>query len=487
MTLKKSLAAFLCAAGVGVCATPAGSLAQEAGAERAEFLTLDLLQKDTFDYFWDTTRADTGMAPDRYPTKSPASVAAIGFALTSYGVGVERGYITREQSAERTLAALRFLWELPMGPQESGTAGYKGFYYHFIGMDDGLRFTDWRVELSTVDTALLLGGVLFAQSYFDEDGDAREAEIRALAEQIYARVDWTWSQNNDPLITLGWYPEGNEFIPYDWVGYNEAMLVYILALGSPTHPVGKDAWDAWVDHYGDDWGGAGDLQHLTFAPMFGHQYTHSWVDFRGIQDEYMAKKGSDYFQNSAVAAYAQRAYAIANPAGWKGYSENIWGITASDGPGNFRKLVRGELREFRAYSARGVALNHSFDDGTLAPTALGGSLPFAPEIIIPALQAIYDQYGEHLYSDYGFLDAFNPTFQFDEKVATGKVVPGVGWIAGDYIGIDQGAMLVMAENMRSQLVWETMKKNPHVKRGLVRAGFKGGWLEEQSAAATQQE
>ena len=437
-------------------------------------LTLDRLQEDTFRYFWETTDSATGLAPDRFPTNSPASIAAVGFALTSYPVGVARGLISRAQARSRTLTTLRFLANLPMGSAASGTAGYHGFFYHFIGMNDGLRFVEWDVELSTVDTAILMAGVLFVQSYFDED-NADEVEIRYLAKGLYERVNWQWSQNSYPLISLGWYP-ARGFITYDWVGYNEAMLVYILALGSPTFPVEKDAWDAWTDHYEDDWGGREGFEHLTFAPMFGHQYSHAWIDFREIRDEYMSEKNSDYFINSTKAAYAQRQYAIANPGRWEAYGENIWGLTASDGPGNFVKLYRGSLREFRGYSARGVAVNHSFDDGTLAPTALGGSLPFAPEIIVPALGEIYERYGEHLYAEYGFLDAFNPSFRFNETPQSGVIIDGLGWIGTDYIGIDQGAILLMAENYRTELIWDYMKMNTYIQSGLRKAGFVGGWL-----------
>jgi len=443
---------------------------------QAKPLTLDRLQEDTFQYFWETTDSKTGLAPDRYPTDSPASIAAIGFALTSYAIGVERQYITHEQAVERTLSTLKFLWELPLGPDDKGTAGHQGFYYHFLSMEDGLRYQEWEIELSTVDTALLMAGVLFTQSYFDGDSQ-EEFAIRNLADRLYQRVNWQWAQNNSPLISLGWYPDKG-FIEYDWVGYNEAMLVYILALGSPTHPVDQDAWDAWTDHYRDDWGGRGEFEHLTMAPMFGHQYSHAWIDFRNIQDEYMASKKSDYFINSTKAAYAQRQYAISNPNRWAEYSDSIWGLTACDGPGNFSLMYKGAKREFRSYSARGVAINHSFDDGTLSPTALGGSLPFAPEIIAPALQTIYERYGDHLYSDYGFLDAFNPSFTFDVKPDTGKIVPGVGWFGTDYIGIDQGPILIMAENYRSKMIWSVMKKNRYIRKGLERAGFTGGWLDQ---------
>lgn len=439
-------------------------------------LSLDRLQADTFDYFWQTTDAQTGLAPDRYPTSwSPSSIAAIGFALTAYPVGVERQYISRQQAVERSLNTLNFLWQLPMGSANQGVAGYQGFYYHFLGMDDGLRFDEWDVELSTVDTALLMAGVLFAQSYFSEN-TAQEQQIRDLADQLYRRVNWQWAQNNNPLISHGWRPN-NGFISHDWVGYNEAMLVYILALGSPTHAVESDAWTAWTDHYQDDWGTSNGIEHLTMAPLFGHQYSHIWIDFRHIQDQYMTNKNSDYFINSSKAVYAQRQYAMNNPQQWQGYSSNIWGLTACDGPGNFTLPYNGSNRTFRAYNARGTAIKYSFDDGTIAPTAVGGSLAFAPEITLPALQTMYAHYGEHLYSDYGFLDAFNPSFDYNVQPANGQIIPGKGWFGSDYIGIDQGPILLMAENLRSEMIWEVMKTNPYIRLGLEKAGFSGGWLE----------
>lgn len=437
--------------------------------------SLQRVQEDTFRYLWETTDANNGLAPDRYPTDSPSNIAAVGFALTAYPIGVEHDYITREQAAERTLATLRFLYHLPQGPTATGTAGYQGFFYRFLDMTTGLRMHVWDVELSTVDTALLMAGVLFAQSYFDAD-DPEEATIRLLADDLYRRVNWQWAQNNPPLITLGWNPDSG-FLEHDWVGYNEAMIVYILALGSPTFPVEPDAWTGWTDHYEDDWGGEVPYEHLTFGPLFGHQFTHVWIDFRDIRDEYMTAMGSDYFLNSRIAVQAQRQYAITNPMGWNTYGSDIWGLSACDGPGDFSLDYNGSVRQFRGYSARGVAMTHDFDDGTLTPMAVGASIPFAPEITIPALQAMYEQYGEHIYTEYGFLDSFNPSFRYNVTPESGEVVDGVGWIASDYLGIDQGPMFAMIENYQSELVWKTMKRNPHIRRGLQRAGFSGGWLE----------
>lgn len=441
----------------------------------------DDLEKRTFDYFWETANPDNGLIPDRYPYTEPfSSVAAIGFGLTAYGIGVERGYVTREQAVQRTLLTLRYLEGLPQGSREEGMAGYRGFYYHFLRMDDGTRYADW-VELSSVDTALLLGGVLFSQSYFDAD-TPDETEIRGLADTIYRRVEWPWMQVRPPLIAMGWYPKRG-YIPFDWQGYNEGMLIYILALGSPTQGVGSDAWDAWTKTYTRAWGTFQDQEYLGFAPQFGHQYSHVWIDYRGIRDAYMRKRGFDYFENSRRATYAQRAYAIANPMGWKLYGENIWGLTASDGPQGANLDYDGGLREFRHYSARGAGLADAFDDGTIAPTAAAASLPFAPEIVIPAVEEMYNRYGKEIYSRYGFLDAFNPSFTYDVPLKTGQLIPGFGWVASDYIGIDQGPIIAMIENYRDDFVWNVMKKNPYIRRGLKRAGFTGGWLDEEAGAA----
>ena len=486
---------FRIIAGLGVClslsvalgcrhvpvAAPAPAPASSYSGGRPLPPLFDDIERRTFDYFWDTTPADTGLAPDRYPAKPFASVAAIGYALTAYPVGAERGWITRAQAAERTRTTLRFLRDLPSGPEATGKASYHGFYYHFLDMREGRRFGTW-VELSSVDTGLLLMGALFAQSYYDRD-DPVEAEIRTLADTLYRRVEWDWMQPRPPAISMGWSPEKG-FIDHDWRGYNEAMLVYVLALGSPTHPVAPEAWQAWTADYPRSWGAFQGQTHLSFGPLFGHQFSHVWIDFRGIRDDWMRAHDLDYFENSRRATLAQRAYAIANPMGWKDYDGAVWGLTACDGPQNTRQTYRGQEREFRGYSARGAGLADAFDDGTLAPAAALSSLPFAPEIVVPVAQAMHDRYGADLYGRYGFVDSFNPSFDYDVPVVTGRVVPGKGWFAADHIGIDQGSLLGAIANHRDELIWTTMKRNPYIRRGLERAGFTGGWLETPVAAPT---
>lgn len=433
----------------------------------------DDIERRTFQFFWDTTNEVNGLTPDRYPSRPFASIASIGFALTAYPIGIENGWVSRNQAVDRTLTTLRFFRDAPMGPQRTGRTGHKGFYYHFLDMQQGHRYDSW-VELSSVDTALLLMGVLFAQSYYDGD-DAREKEIRQIADVLYRRVDWNWLQRRAPLVSMGWFPESG-FIEHDWMGYNEAMMLYILALGSPTHPVSPDAWTVWARTYDNDWGVFQGQEYLSFGPQFGHQYSHVWIDFRDLQDQYMRERGIDYFLNSRRATLAQRDYAIDNPMKWKDYGENVWGLTAGDGPQNTTQEYRGEQRQFRHYSARGAGLRENFDDGTIAPTAAIASLVFAPEVVIPATQEMHRRYGDFLYSSYGFLDSFNPSFNYDIPLKTGRLVPDRGWVASDYIGIDQGPILTMIANYRNEFVWDVMKRNRYIRTGLERAGFIGGWL-----------
>ena len=456
---------------VAACAParPAGQPAASAAPAADPFL--DTLEERTFRFFWDSASPKNGLVPDRWPSKSFSSIAAVGFGLTAYPVGVERGYVTREQARERTLVTLRFFWSAPQGPAPAGMTGHRGFFYHFLDMDKGHRW-EADVELSTIDTALLIAGVLAAAEYFD-GVHPDEQEIRRLADALYRRVEWDWFQRESPLVTMGWRPE-SQYIPARYEGYDEAMLLYVLALGSPTHPIRAEAWPEFTRTYA--WGEFYGQEHLNFAPLFGHQYSHIWIDTRGIQDEYMRGKGIDYFENSRRATLSQRAYAIDNPMRWKGYDGDVWGLTASSGPTDATHTIDGVERTFHTYWARGAAMKDIRDDGTIAPTAVGGSIPFAPEETIAALKAMRDRYGEHVFRSHGFVDAFNPTLDREIPLKQGRVVPGVGWFEDDYLGIDQGPIVLMIENHRSGLVWRLMKKNPHVVRGLCRAGFTGGWL-----------
>ncbi|MGH7665133.1 MAG: glucoamylase family protein [Gemmatimonadaceae bacterium] len=479
---RRILSALVSLALVPACVPQSAPVGPRTPGEvtQTETAFLDEVQERTFLFFWETTNPANGLVPDRWPTPSFSSVAAVGFGLTAYVVGVEREWITRAEARDRVLTTLRFFWHAPQTDRPDEVTGYRGFFYHFLDMNTGHRFRN--VELSTIDTGLLLMGVLCVQQYFD-GSSAAEAEIRALADSLYRRVEWDWASVRSPEISMGWRPEAG-FIAADYDGYNEAMFLYVLALGSPTHPVVPESWQEFTSTY--DWAEFYGQPHVNFAPLFGHQYSHVWIDFRGIQDEYMRSRGIDYFENSRRATLAQHAYAIDNPNGWEGYGENIWGLTASDGPGDVRATIDGRERQFHGYWARGAAANDLRDDGTIAPTAVGGSVPFAPGITIPALRAMRDGTGGNLYAQYGFRDAFNLTLDEPGVASKGTTVPGVGWFDVDYLGIDQGPILLMIENYRSDLVWEIMRENPYVVRGLCRAGFTGGWLAGRCAASGSQ-
>ena len=403
-----------------------------------EFLAL--VARTAFDFLWNEANPRNGLVRDRAAgngaSASAASIASVGFALTAYGVAAEEGWITRAQARERTLTTLEFFWRAPQGTGATGTTGYKGFFYHFLNMETGVR--SGTTELSTIDTALLLAGVRYAGQFFD-GADADEARIRALADSLYDRVDWGWASPRPPRVTLGWSPESG-FLTYDWGGYNEAMILYLQALGSRTHPVSANAWAAWTGTYGwqSDYSA---FPYVPFGPLFGHQYSHVWVDFRGLRDAFMRNRDSDYFENSRRATLAQRLYAIRNPLGFKGYDADGWGITASDDP--------------EGYSARGAPPAQN-DDGTLVPTGPGGSYPFAPTETLAALRAFYDRYRTTLWGPYGFRDAINPT---------------KNWVATDYIGIDQGPIALMIPNGQRDAVWRVAMRDTLLQRGLRRAGF----------------
>lgn len=420
---------------------------------------MDKLQRDTFGYFLRETNRANGMVPDNTKKGSHASIAAIGFALTAYPIGVEHGFITRTEAVQRTLTTLRFFRESEQSERPDAT-GYRGFYYHFLYMDTGRRA--WESELSTIDSTFVLAGALTAAAYFDRDAPA-EREIRTLAEELYARADWDWTLNAGETVSMGWKPECG-FLPYRWEGYNEALILYLLALASPTHPIPPESYAAqtrtycWKKLYGYDF--------LYAGPLFIHQLSHMWIDFRGIQDQFMREKGIDYFENSRRATYVQQHYAIQNPLDFEGYQEHCWGVTASDGPGPTCRRINGVERRFLDYEARGVP--YGPDDGTIAPWAAVASLPFAPEIVLPTLQHFNEQYPQ-MTSEYGFKCSFNPTFTAGSQ---GKI----GWISKGYYGLDQGPIVMMIENYRTGFLWELMKKCPYIMEGLRKAGFTGGFL-----------
>lgn len=476
--VRRGLAAAALVALAAAAACGAPRAAKSTAAPRAAFTPtaaqeafLDTLERRTFFWFWDLSDPRTGLTPDRWPTRSFSSISATGFALTAYGIGESRGWITRDQARTRTLATLRFFRDARQDTARAGSTGYRGFYYHFLDPATGTRFEN--VELSTVDTALLLAGALFAQTWFDRD-DPAEREIRAIADTLMARADWTWATVRPPMVVLAWSPEEGA-LPYDWRGYNESMLIPLLALASTTHPADPAIWSNWTAAC--RWGTFEGQEHVGFGPLFGHHYSHLWWDFRGIQDSLMRAHGIDWAENARRATLAQRAYAIRNPSGFRGYGERLWGLSACDGPLDGAVVIDGRKREFHTYSARGASRDEIVDDGTIAPTAAGGSTAFAPEVSIPALMAMRADWGAQGFNAYGFVDALNPTLNVKADVHQGRIVPGVGWFDTDQLGIDQGPIVAMIENLRTGLVWRTMRRNAYVVRGLQRAGFTGGWLD----------
>lgn len=427
---------------------------------------LDALQARALRYFLDAAHPQTGLIADSTVPNTVSSIAAVGMALAAYPVAVERGLLSRSEAAERTLRVLQFFRDSPQDETPDAT-GHRGFYYHFLDMETGRRA--WQSELSTIDTALLLAGALAAASYFDEQ-TAEEREIGAVADELYRRVDWRWALDGDLTLTHGWRPESG-FLPYRWRGYDEALILYTLALGSPTHPILEKSYTAWSSTY--SWKCIYGHWLLYAGPLFIHQFSHLWIDFRGIRDAFMREKSAalgapiDYFENSRRATLVQQAYAVLNPLGFEGYCDCCWGFTACHGPGLATLVVDGVERRFLGYSARGAP--YGPDDGTIAPWAAATSLPFAPEVVLPTLRRFEELHvGEG--SRYALESAFNPTFPTPEGDSPGWTCP---WV----YGIDQGALALMIENHRTGLVWDLVGRSPFVRAGLLRAGFDGGWLE----------
>ena len=422
---------------------------------------LDALQRGSFEYFLRETNPSNGLVADRSQPGSPASIAAVGFALAAYPVGVERAWMTRSDALARTLALLRFFWASPQGTAPDAT-GNRGFYYHFLHMSTGRRAGS--CELSTIDSSFLFAGMLAAAAYFyleDED----EQTVRTLADALYRRADWAWACNGAATVTHGWTPEGG-FLPYRWSGYDEATLLYVLGLGSPTHPLPAESYAAWTSTY--EWKTIYGHELLYGGPLFIHQYSHIWLDMRGIQDAFARDKGIDYCENSRRATYVQREYAIRNPLDFEGYGENFWGLTASDGPGWTTRRIKGIERSFFDYAARGAP--YGPDDGTVAPWAVAASLPFAPEIVLPSLQHFQDVYPQ-VTGEYCFRCSFNLSF-CGEAENDGRA----GWTSPHHYGINLGPVVLMCENHRTDFLWRLMRACPYVVTGLRRAGFKKGWL-----------
>jgi len=422
---------------------------------------LEELQWDAFQYFVHEANPSNGLVADKTRQGWPASIAATGLALTAYPVAVERGLMSRDDAIQRTLITLRFFWNSTQGPEPSAT-GYKGFYYHFLDFKTGRRAGN--CELATVDSAMLFAGALAAAQYFDHDSEEEQA-IRDLADQLYSRANWQWAlgHGRKGTVTHGWKPESG-FLKYRWEGYDEALILYVLGLGSPTHPLPEECYDAWAATY--EWKKIYGYEYLYAGPLFIHQYSHIWIDFHGIKDRFMRARGIDYFENSRRATHIQQEYAIRNPHDFHGYGEYCWGITASDGPGPTTLKIKGVERRFYDYLARGAPSGP--DDGTIAPWSVVASLPFAPAIVMPTIHHFH-QLGLHQASPYGFKATFNATYPVE-------LLSAYGWVSPYHYGINVGPIVLMIDNYRSGLVWRLMQLCPYIVNGLRRAGFRGGWL-----------
>jgi hypothetical protein len=383
---------------------------------------LEELEKANFQYFWDQADPQTGLIKDRCNVRAQdrtvvSSIAATGFGLTALCIGDQRGYVSRPDAQSRVLDTLRFLWKK--------MTTHRGFYYHWANISTGDRI--WEAEVSSIDTAILLCGILSCRMHF------RHREMMQLANFIFNRVDWTWLSEDTSLLPHGWTPEVG-FLPYRWDTYSELMMMYLLGLGSPTRPLPVEAWNAWKRMTFEYDG----IRYIgSFAPLFVHQYAQAWFDFRGKRDRY-----ADYFQNSVRATEVHRRFCLELRKRFSTYSDDLWGITSSDSK--------------NGYVAWGGPPEIGPIDGTVVPSAAAGSLPFLPQATLRVLKYIKQKYGQGAWSRYGFVNAFNPL---------------TNWYDTDVIGIDTGITMLMAENLRTQFVWNTFMKNWQVQRALDRAGF----------------
>ena len=437
-----------------------GSLAQL--SDRA---LIARLQRAAFSYMTDYANADTGLVCDTSRQGSPCSIAVVGFALSCYPIAVQNGWLSRADAADRTLKVLRFFVRSAQSDAPDAT-GYKGFYYHFLDMQTGKRV--WQCELSLIDTTLLIAGVLVAGCYFDGDG---EREIRELADALSSRVDWRWAQNGNSGVTQGWKPECG-FLHYGWEGYNEAVLLYVLGLGSPTLPLDPAGYTAWGLTY--QWENLLGRDVLYSGPLFTHLFSHAWIDFRAIRDTFMREKASDYFENTKSAIAIHREYGERNPYGFKAYNRNFWGVTAGDGPVDQEMRENGRDRRFFGYMSRGVP--YGSDDGTVAPWAMLATLPFAPEAALAGTRQLLELYPQVCRQD-RFSSGFNPTLSGGSGLGDFGSGGNGGWLSEGWYGLDQGLLVMMIENHRTGLIWEIMQRCGQVRDGLKRAGFEGGWLQ----------
>ena len=432
-------------------------------------IQLEKLQRQTFDFFWNEANPANGLIADRTMPDGPAGIASTGLGLSILPIAVERGFVTRQQAATRTLTTLRFFMNSRHG-HEPEAAGFHGFYYKYLDLHKGRRAR--LSELSILDSAILFAGAITAGLYFDNTNET-EGEIRYSVDELFGRADWIWAMNNGKSVMYGWKPETG-FINCTWKGYDEAMLLYILGLGSPVSALPESSYKEWTS--GFEWFTYYGQDYLYAPSLFVHQLPHVWIDFRGIRDEYMTGKDSDYFENSIRASLVQYRYAIENPLKYEGYGKNIWGITISEGPGPSMINIQGTDREFLGNTRRGVPFGP--DDGTISPWAAITSIAFIPDVVLSAIDYLLHETDLNILNSYGFRSAFNPTFPH-------KPHNPHGWRSPWHIGINQGPAMAMIENFRTGFFWDLMKKSRYFVNGLVHAGFKGGWLEDRKVETQQ--
>lgn len=431
---------------------------------------LDKLQRETFDYFLNEVNPVTGLIADKTEPGFPSSIAVTGIAITAYIVGVEKKLLSRNDAIERILKILRFFYDSQQGRQANAT-GYKGFYYHFLKMNNGER--EWNCELSTIDTALFIAGALSAAAYF-KNTNREEAEIRDLADKLYRRVDWQWALNKGDTICHGWKSRSG-FVRYRWdKNYSEATIMYLLALGSPTFPIQPAGYEKWINTF--EVTRVYDTDYLYAGPLFIHQFSHMWIDFRGIHDAFNKKACFDYFENSKRATHIHRQYAIENKLQFENYGKFSWGLTASDGPGRKTVKIDGKQRVFYNYIARGAP--YGPDDGTISPWAVVASLPFAPEIVIETIRHAIGKLNLKPHKFYGFDASYNLTFPNKDANAH-------GWVSPWRFGLNQGPIVIMIENYQTELIWNVMKQCPYIIKGLQLAGFSGGWLDAKMQSESE--
>lgn len=425
---------------------------------------LNSLQKDSLGFFISETNDTTGLTADKNDGNSPASISVTGMALTCYIIAVENNMITRSDAIFRTLKPLRFIYSSIQGKEKDAT-GYKGFYYHFLDMKTGKRV--WNCELSTIDTALFIAGALSVAAYFKGDNDD-EKEIRQIAEELYKRIDWQWALNRGNTLTHGWKP-GRGFLSYRWdENYSEALLLYVLATVSPTFPIPAEAYQTWTDSF--TLTDVYNIRYLYAGPLFIHQFSHIWIDFKGIYDAFNKRAGFDYFENSCRATKVHQAYAIENPNQIDHYGAKCWGLTASDGPGRKTLKIKGRKRSFYGYKARGAPFGP--DDGTVSPWSMVASLPFEPDIVLESMHYAIENLQLRPENDHGFDASFNSLYPEKSKNP-------YGWVSPHIFGLNQAPVVLMIENYQTGLVWELMKRCPYIREGLKKTGFTGGWLDEE--------